>query len=79
MDRAQARQIAEAVAVGRIAIGIVALVAPTVPLRPWVGGDFAWLPRAKLGRPRRLAAGKEDGPTGHKLSGDQPERREEGA
>lgn len=48
MDRDKARQIAEAIAVGRIAIGIVALVAPTVPLRPWVGRDFAWQPRAKL-------------------------------
>jgi hypothetical protein len=48
MDRDQARQIAEAIAIGRIAIGIVALVAPTVPLRPWVGRDFAWQPRAKL-------------------------------
>ena len=48
MDRDQARGIAEAIAVGRIAIGIVALVAPTVPLRPWVGRDFAWQPRAKL-------------------------------
>ena len=33
---------------GRIAIGITALVAPSVPLRPWVGRDFAWQPRAKL-------------------------------
>jgi hypothetical protein len=36
------------VAWGRIAIGVTALVAPTVPLRPWVGRDFAWQPRAKL-------------------------------
>ena len=48
MDRDKARQIAEAIALGRIGIGIVALVAPTVPLRPWVGRDFAWQPRAKL-------------------------------
>ena len=48
MDRDTARQIAEAIAVGRIGIGIVALVAPTVPLRPWVLRDFAWQPRAKL-------------------------------
>src|ERR687888_614876 len=48
MEKDQARRIAEAVALGRIAIGIVALVAPTVPLRPWVGRDFAWQPRAKL-------------------------------
>jgi hypothetical protein len=48
MDRDQARQLAETVAWGRIAIGITALVAPTLPLRPWVGRDFAWQPRAKL-------------------------------
>jgi hypothetical protein len=48
MERDQARQLAEAVAWGRIAIGVTALVAPTVPLRPWVGRDFAWQPRAKL-------------------------------
>ena len=48
MDKVQARQLAETVAWGRIAIGITALVAPTVPLRPWVGRDFAWQPRAKL-------------------------------
>jgi hypothetical protein len=48
MDKAQARQLAETVAWGRIAIGITALVAPTLPLRPWVGRDFAWQPRAKL-------------------------------
>ena len=48
MEKGQARQLAEAVAWGRIAIGITALVAPTVPLRPWVGRDFAWQPRAKL-------------------------------
>jgi hypothetical protein len=48
MDRDQARQLAEAIAIGRIAIGIAALVAPAVPMRPWVGRDFAWQPRAKL-------------------------------
>jgi hypothetical protein len=48
MEKEQARQLAEAVAWGRIAIGVTALVAPTVPLRPWVGRDFAWQPRAKL-------------------------------
>ena len=48
MEKVQARQLAETVAWGRIAIGITALVAPTVPLRPWVGRDFAWQPRAKL-------------------------------
>jgi hypothetical protein len=48
MERDQARQLAEAVAWGRIAIGVTAFVAPTLPLRPWVGRDFAWQPRAKL-------------------------------
>src|SRR5882724_6377728 len=48
MDKVQARQLAETVAWGRIAIGITALVAPSVPLRPWVGRDIAWQPRAKL-------------------------------
>jgi hypothetical protein len=48
MERDQARQLAQAVAWGRIGIGITAMVAPTLPLRPWVGRDFAWQPRAKL-------------------------------
>jgi hypothetical protein len=48
MEKDQARQLAETIAWGRIAIGITALVAPTLPLRPWVGRDFAWQPRAKL-------------------------------
>ena len=48
MEKDQARQLAEAVAWGRVAIGVTALVAPTLPLRPWVGRDFAWQPRAKL-------------------------------
>jgi len=48
MEREQARQLAETVAWSRVAIGAVALLAPTVPLRPWVGRDFAWQPRAKL-------------------------------
>ncbi|GAA1259954.1 hypothetical protein GCM10009609_23620 [Pseudonocardia aurantiaca] len=46
MKRDQARQLAEAIAWVRIAIGVTALVAPTVPLRPWVGRDVAW--QAKL-------------------------------
>ena len=48
MEKGQARQLAEAVAWGRIGIGVTALVAPALPLRPWVGRDFAWQPRAKL-------------------------------
>lgn len=48
MEKAQARQLVETMAWGRIAIGVTLLVAPTLPLRPWVGRDFAWEPRAKL-------------------------------
>jgi hypothetical protein len=48
MEKAQARQLVETIAWSRIAIGITALVAPTLLLRPWVGRDFAWQPRAKL-------------------------------
>jgi hypothetical protein len=48
MNKEQARQLAETIAWSRIVIGAVALLAPTVPLRPWVGRDFAWQPRAKL-------------------------------
>ena len=53
MEKEQARQLAEAVAWGRIAIGVTALVAPTLPLRPWVG--------------RRLRGRPEPGsPNGHR-------------
>jgi hypothetical protein len=48
MEKAQARRLVETIAWSRIAIGVTALVAPTLPLRPWVGRDFAWEPRAKL-------------------------------
>src|ERR1051326_779013 len=48
MEKEQARQLAETVAWGRIAIGAVALLAPSVPLRPWFGREFARDPRTKL-------------------------------
>jgi len=48
MEKEQARQLAETVAWSRIAIGAVALLAPTAPLRPWVGREFAGDGRAKL-------------------------------
>jgi len=47
MDREQARQLARTVAWGRIGIGVTALVAPGLPLRPWVG-DLAGDRRGKL-------------------------------
>lgn len=48
LDRHQARRVAAAVAWARIGLGATALVAPTVPLRPWVGRNVAWRPQAKL-------------------------------
>ena len=47
MDKQQARQLARTVAWGRIAIGVTAMVAPSLPLRPWVG-DLAGDRRGKL-------------------------------
>lgn len=47
MEKEQARQLARTVACGRIAIGVTALVAPSLPLRPWVG-DLAGDRRGKL-------------------------------
>jgi hypothetical protein len=48
MDRQTARQLAAGLAWGRIALGATAVLAPAVPLRPWVGREIAWRPRAKL-------------------------------
>jgi hypothetical protein len=48
MDKDSARQLATAIAWTRIAIGVTALLAPQIPLRPWVGREIAWRPRAKL-------------------------------
>ena len=47
MDKLQARQLAQTVAWARIAIGVTAIVAPSLPLRPWVG-DLAGDRRGKL-------------------------------
>lgn len=48
MDREAARQLAASVAWGRIGLGVTAVLTPSVPLRPWVGREIAWRPRAKL-------------------------------
>ncbi|MGH9042739.1 MAG: hypothetical protein ACRDZ3_21200 [Acidimicrobiia bacterium] len=48
MDRDVARQLAAAVAWARVGLGLTAMVTPAVPLRPWVGREVAWRPRAKL-------------------------------
>ncbi len=48
MDKDLARQLAASVAWGRVALGVTAMVAPTVPLRPWIGRNVAWRPQAKL-------------------------------
>ena len=47
VDTHTARRLAGAVALGRIALGIVALTAPSLPLRPWVG-DQGRTPAARL-------------------------------
>jgi hypothetical protein len=39
LDREQARQLAASVAWIRVGIGVVAMLAPTVVARPWVGSD----------------------------------------
>jgi hypothetical protein len=48
MDRDAARALAASVAWGRIGLGVTAMLTPAVPLRPWVGRDIAWRPRAKM-------------------------------
>lgn len=41
MDRALARQAARGLAAARVALGVVAYVAPGVPARPWIGDAAA--------------------------------------
>ncbi len=48
MDREVARRLAASVAWGRIGLGATAVLSPAIPLRPWVGREVAWRPRAKL-------------------------------
>lgn len=48
LDRDSARQLAANVAWARIGLGATAILAPSLPLRPWVGGEAARKPRAKL-------------------------------
>jgi hypothetical protein len=56
-----ARRVAVAVAAGRSALGVVAIVAPSLPLTPWVGSDHGddarLLARALGGRDLALGAG----------------------
>ena len=48
VNKDRARQVAASVAWGRIALGVTAILTPSIPLRPWVGREVAWRPRAKL-------------------------------
>lgn len=48
MDQQTARRLAASLAWGRVGLGVVAILVPSVPLRPWVGREVAWRPRAKL-------------------------------
>jgi hypothetical protein len=48
VNKDRARQVAASVAWGRIALGVTAMLTPSIPLRPWVGREVAWRPRAKL-------------------------------
>lgn len=62
LDRGNARALARALGVGRVALGAVAMVLPQLPLRPWVGeaaGDRAarLLARALGGRDIALGLG----------------------
>ena len=72
LDRRTSRRLAQLVAVGRVGLGILAIVAPQVPLRPWVGersGDPGALLLARGLGARDLALGlgtvlalRQDGP-----------------
>src|SRR2546426_10855491 len=48
LDKDQARQLATSIAWGRIALGAIAMLAPSLPLRPWVGGATAQQRQAKV-------------------------------
>lgn len=48
LDRDSARQLAANLAWARIGLGATAILLPSLPLRPWVGGETARKPRAKL-------------------------------
>jgi peptide-methionine (R)-S-oxide reductase len=48
VDRDLARNLAVSLAWSRIVLGVTAILAPTVPLRPWIGRAEAWRPQAKL-------------------------------
>lgn len=61
LDAARARRLAQAIGAGRIALGVTALVAPRLPLRPWVGAGAGrharMLARALGARDVALGAG----------------------
>ena len=48
MERDLARNLALSLAWSRVALGATAFLAPTVPLRPWVGRAESWRPPAKM-------------------------------
>jgi peptide-methionine (R)-S-oxide reductase len=48
VDRDLARNLVVSLAWSRVALGLTLFVAPTVPLRPWVGRAEARRPQAKL-------------------------------
>ena len=62
MDVTTSRPLARIVACGRIGIGVIAIVAPTLMARPWIGADAAdsgsrLLARAMGGRDLALGVG----------------------
>jgi hypothetical protein len=50
LSRVQSRQLAQLVAVGRLALGVTAIALPQVPLRPWVGDRRTDQPALVLAR-----------------------------
>lgn len=48
IGRRDARRAAGAIAAARVALGVVAYLAPTLPARPWVGADEAARPGTRL-------------------------------
>ncbi len=60
LDRDRSRRLARLLAMGRMGLGIVAMAAPQLPLRPWVGdrrGDSGALLLARALGARDLALG----------------------
>lgn len=48
MTPERARATARLLSLGRVVLGVTAMVAPTVPSRPWVGRDESYRPAVKL-------------------------------